>query len=132
MTIVGTIILFMRFEDALKAMREGKEVRVCPPGVDEVVGHTYHIGPDGKNIFDEVGDYFCQPSSVLLREDWEIIYPKQTIADVLPAFLDGKRIRRRSWVVNAAGLELKFNNEWQVQTVFLFECLKADDWIVEN
>lgn len=127
----------MDFFEAMTRLRAGEWVRAV-----EWTNSQFHLRLiDGKVIAFSSRDtrYFNEWSlnSSEINGSWAIYTPARTLADVLPAFLDGKFIRRRAWsetnkryLVPRAGGDRK-NYPYDIGSISALD-VAATDWeIVE-
>jgi len=85
----------MKFEEALKCMREGDHVRRVAWGNLQLIialeGIDFRFKDDSNNIW-------YPETSAILATDWEVVpKPPMTFGEALQALSEGEKIRRSGW-----------------------------------
>lgn len=114
----------MKFEQALEMMRLGKLVR----------RPSWHGGlflRQQEELFiyqdEKTPERIERSFSVynILAEDWEVVELPKSLEEVLPAFREGKKIRRRSWDADSWISPLAAIGAYVAITI---NDMKANDW----
>lgn len=113
----------MKFEDALKAMRDGKRVRRR-----EWPSEHYIHAVDNSAVWH--GGALYSGGSVL-HEDWEIVREQFDFLEAVRRMQAGKKVRRDSWSIRAAFLRCEgdaLRNDLRDTAALNGEDVLATDW----
>lgn len=112
----------MKFEDALKALREGKKITCLSLGCEITLNDMGTLYVMSREITFDDGDLLNQ----IIFGEWHFVEePGKTFPEVFEAFKKGKKIRRKSWV-NEHSYRIIASDEDYISCLDL----GADDWIM--
>lgn len=121
----------MKFWEAMKALEEGKKVRIKIWNS----GEYCHI--DGCNIglgfFESMTGITTRNAINLEWEFYEEPVKTYTFQEIIPFLREGKRVKRSSWNNFEYILEMEVDGfifNTRSGLILLIEDLEADDWIV--
>ena len=89
----------MNLHDAVEALKSGKKIRLKGWGTKSYLKMEDDISE--VNLYSEESHHFDYQSTILLTDDWEVLYnddnSKYSFTEMIDKLREGKKCRRESW-----------------------------------